>query len=79
MEILNSGENVDTKVTSRYTIVIAAAKRARQLLDGAEPLAKAPSDKTVSIAINEMADGKVTILTRKQDAAGRADEPYEEE
>jgi DNA-directed RNA polymerase subunit omega len=79
MEILNRGE--DNKITSRYTIVIAAAKRARQLLDGATALATAPSDKTVSIAISEMASGKVTITTnvQEQDEARPAEEPPKEE
>ena len=61
MEVLNSDDNIDMKVTSRYTIVIAASKRARQLVYGAEPLAYAESDKAVSIAINEIAQGKINI------------------
>ena len=65
MEVLNNDENVDMKVTSRYTIVIAAARRARQLIDGSEPLARASSDKAVSIAINEMFERKIKIITSK--------------
>ena len=73
MEVLNSDENIDMKVTSRYTIVIAASKRARQLVYGAEPLADAASDKAVSVAINEMAQGKVNICLPKQDSEGAPD------
>ena len=35
------------KTDSRYSLVIAVAKRARQLTDGAEPLTEASSDKNV--------------------------------
>ncbi len=49
------------KTESQYSLVIAVAKRARQLSDGAEPLAEASSDKFVSIAINEIDKGKVEI------------------
>ncbi len=50
------------KTDSSYSLVIAVAKRARQLTDGAEPLAEASSDKAVSIAINEIDQGKVDIF-----------------
>ena len=40
MEVVNSGveEGADPIIQSRYSIVIATAKRARQLIDGEEPL-----------------------------------------
>lgn len=50
------------KTDSRYSLVIAVAKRARQLTDGAEALAEASSDKKVSVAINEINQGKVEIF-----------------
>ncbi|MCL1924220.1 MAG: DNA-directed RNA polymerase subunit omega [Defluviitaleaceae bacterium] len=59
MTILNETNEVDSKITSRYTIVIAAAKRARQLVETNELF---PSDKPVSVAVNEMVDGKVKIV-----------------
>ncbi len=49
-------------VTSRYSIVIGTARRARQLVDGAEPLVETDSKKPLSIAVQEMWDGKVKIL-----------------
>ncbi len=61
MEKLNTEQHVDHKITSRYTIVIAASKRARQLIDGDQPLTYAPTDKAVSIAVNEMFAGKLAI------------------
>jgi len=44
---------------SRYTLVVTAAKRARQLTAGAEPLTRFRSDKPVTLAIHEIAEGKV--------------------
>jgi len=50
-------------VTSRYSIVIATAKRARQLIDGAKPLVdEVPYPKPLSIAVEEMYEGKVKIV-----------------
>jgi DNA-directed RNA polymerase subunit omega len=50
METIQEGEKLDSRVTSRYTVVLAAAKRARQITDGANPLTYAPTDCAVSIA-----------------------------
>ena len=48
-----------TKVDSRYTLVVLAAKRARQILDGAEPKVKLRSTKNVTNALEEVAEGKI--------------------
>lgn len=51
-------------VNSRYSIVIAAAKRARQIIDGAEPLvAKPKCNKPLSIAVEELYRGDVKIVS----------------
>ena len=50
------------KTGSRYQLVIETAKRARQLVDGAPPLADAESDKEVSIAIEEIYENKLNYL-----------------
>ena len=60
MEKINTDLD-DAKVTSRYTIVLAVAKRARQIIDGADPLTYAPTDRAVSIAVKEMGEGKIKI------------------
>ena len=61
LEVLE--KNGDGDVASRYTIVIAAAKRARQLVDGSEPLIdNIKIDKPVSIAVNELYQGKIKII-----------------
>ena len=54
------------KTDSRCSLVIAVAKRARQLTDGAEALAEASSDKKVSVAINEIDQGVVEIFNREE-------------
>ena len=50
-------------VQSRYSIVIAAAKRARQIVDGSEPLvAGAANKKALSTAVQELYEQKVSIM-----------------
>ncbi|MGI6149408.1 MAG: DNA-directed RNA polymerase subunit omega [Limnochordia bacterium] len=58
MRIISAGD-MDLKGTSRYTVIVAAAKRARQILEGAKPLVKHSSVKPVTIALEEINDGKV--------------------
>ena len=48
------------KVDSRYTLVIAASKRARMLTEGAQKLTDHLSPKDVTIAIHEISEGKVS-------------------
>ena len=48
-------------VDNRYLLVIATAKRARQIASGAPVLTKAKEDSAVTLAANEIAEGKVTI------------------
>ena len=49
------------KVDNKYTLVTLAAMRARELNDGAAPLVEgAKGKKTVSIALQEIDDGKIT-------------------
>ena len=51
-------------VNSRYSIVLATAKRARQLIDGAESYVdkKITDEKPLSIAVDELYTGKVKIV-----------------
>ena len=65
MQKINTDKLVDDKITSRYTIVLAVAKRARQIIDGADPLTYAPTDRAVSIAVKEMGEGKIKINVEK--------------
>jgi DNA-directed RNA polymerase subunit omega len=49
-------------VNSRYSIVIATAKRARQIIDGATPLVEVAYPKPLSIAVEELYRSKVKIV-----------------
>lgn len=48
------------KVDSRYTLVVEASKRARQLVDGAQPLVDPKNMKPLKIAIEEINRGLLT-------------------
>lgn len=45
------------KVDSKYTLVVAAAKRARDIQAGAEPQVASASNKAVTIALEELDQG----------------------
>ena len=50
-------------VSRRYSIVMATAKRARQIIDGDEPLVENEEEKKpLSIAVDEVFRGEVKIL-----------------
>lgn len=49
-------------VNSRYSIVMAASKRARQLIAGEEPLVDDKGKKALSVAVEELNQGKIKIL-----------------
>ena len=73
MNVVNKGaEDAEHPViNSRYSIVIATAKRARQIVDCDEPLVKMTSKdgmpkKALSIAVEELEKGYVTILPEEE-------------
>ena len=53
-------------VNSRYSIVIATAKRARQLIDGAPAKAIATCHKPFSTAVEELYKGQIHILSEEE-------------
>ncbi|EYE89271.1 DNA-directed RNA polymerase subunit omega [Fervidicella metallireducens AeB] len=53
------------KVDNRYSLVVVTARRARQLIDGAEPLTDVDSTKPVTVAINEVNEGKISYESVK--------------
>lgn len=65
-------------VNSRYSIVLATSKRARQLIDGVEPLATASCPKPLSIAIDELNASKIHILSEEEAAEVEARKAREE-
>ena len=65
IKVVNQGKEEDETpvVSSRYSIVLATSKRARQLIAGAEPkVENAQGKKPLSIAIDELYQGKVKIM-----------------
>ncbi len=49
------------KANNRYELVIATSKRARQISKGDMVLTKVEESSPVTLATNEIAEGKVTI------------------
>ena len=64
MEVVNEDVVIGEEpvVNSRYSIVLAAAKRARQIISGAQPYAEAKCNKPLSVAVEEVYQGKVKIV-----------------
>lgn len=62
IKAVNSETENDTPVVnSRYSIVLATAKRARQIIDGKKPLSMPAIDKPLSIAVDELSKGLIKI------------------
>lgn len=63
MKVVNNGveQGEAPVVNSRYSIVMATAKRARQIIGGEEPLVDTKQTKPLSIAIEELDQGKIKI------------------
>ena len=68
--INNNAEEDDNTMmlNSRYSLVLATSKRARQLIAGAEPLVpKTKKKKPLSVAIDELYKGEVKIVAAESD------------
>ena len=70
MDAVNSDvkEGEQPIVSSRYSIVMATSKRARQLIAGEEPYVEAQSKKPLSIAVEELNESKIKILNDDEEA-----------
>ena len=73
IEAINANsEDDDTTMSlnSRYSLVLATSKRARQLIAGAKPMVdNAAGKKPLAIAIDELYRGKVKILAPEEETA----------
>ena len=81
MKVVNKDcEEGETKVVnSRYSIIMATAKRARQLIDGDEPLVNVKNgDKPLSIAIDELNHGELKIVAGGSEEEEEIEEVIEE-
>ena len=69
IEAINTNSEDDDKtmlLNSRYSLVLATSKRARQIIAVAEPLVEgAAGKKPLSVAIDELYKGKVKILAEQ--------------
>ncbi len=78
--INNNAEEDDNTMmlNSRYSLVLATSKRARQLIAGAEPMVKgAAGKKPISVAIDEFYQGQVKIVadnSEEEETALQAEE-----
>jgi DNA-directed RNA polymerase subunit omega len=55
------------KVDNQFELVVVTAKRARQLSDGDKALTNKEEESTVTLAADEIAEGKVTIVEEPED------------
>ena len=71
MKVVNSNVEIGEEpvVNSRYSIVLATAKRARQIIGGEVPLIdKKKKKKPFSIAVEELYSSKVKIVGEEDDS-----------
>ncbi|MDD3183971.1 MAG: DNA-directed RNA polymerase subunit omega [Anaerostipes sp.] len=63
MEVVNGDDEDKNIISSRYSIVIASSKRARQLIAGDVPMVAEPENrKPLSVAVDELQSQMVKIL-----------------
>ncbi len=64
MKVVNADveQGEEPVVSSRYSIVMATSKRARQIISGDAPLVDGRGKKPLSVAVEEVNDGKIKIL-----------------
>ena len=63
-----------TKAKNRYELVIATSKRARQISSGDKPLTDVNEVSAVTLAANEIAEGKVIIVNGEESKNGEKNE-----
>ncbi|MFV0439740.1 MAG: DNA-directed RNA polymerase subunit omega [Lachnospirales bacterium] len=54
INIINEDRQEENEIYSRYSVVIATSKRAREIIGGSEPLVNISKDKPVSCAVEEL-------------------------
>ena len=69
IKVVNSDveEGEDPVVSSRYSIVMATSKRARQIIAGDEELVDGKGKKPLSVAVEELNQGKVKITSEENE------------
>ena len=81
MKVVNSEveEGEQPVVNSRYSIVLATSKRARQLIDGEEAMVSDSGKKPLSVAIEELNKGEIKILPEDYEPELETEETEEAE
>ena len=83
MKVVNKGveEGEEPVISSRYSVVMATAKRARQIIAGDEPMVRVKDkQKPLSIAVDEMNQDTLRILTdEEREALAASNEDQAEE
>lgn len=80
MKVVNDNVEIGEEpvVNSRYSIVCATAKRARQLIDGADPMVNVThGEKPLSVAVRELYRGDLQIVSEEDEM--EEDETKEDE
>jgi len=70
--IYPSADTIEDKVKSRYSLVVLSAKRAKQIKEGAPVLIETTSTNPLTIALEEIAAGKVTASEVEADIVPQA-------
>ena len=77
IEAINTNNEDDDEsmvLNSRYSLILATSKRARQLIAGAKPMvAGAAGKKPLSVAIDELYQGQVKILAPEEETEETAE------
>ena len=71
VELLSKAEN-------RYSLVVATAKRARQISQGSKPLTDDKDTSSITLAADEIDEGKIKIYNEQQWENLEAEEPETE-
>ena len=69
--IYPSADKIDKEMDSKYALVVLAAKRAKQLKEGARPLIETRSTNPITIALEEIATGKLKYRFDETSLAGQ--------
>lgn len=64
--IYPAGDTLKERIRNRYSLVVLASKRAKQLKEGAPPLIDTISTNSLTIALEEIAAGKVTYVEHNE-------------
>lgn len=67
-----------TKAKNRYELVIATSKRARQIANGDKPLTNVNEVSPVTLAANEISEGKVKIVRNEEQVENKDGEKIDE-